>query len=197
VWAAHWQLVDLEPDCVHEVPGQGAWLKIPLGTLDTERMVPLDDETVNLVDRIVPTARWVGPSPAPGRPAEFMLTHHGRRLAPETLRAELSRAATDARLDHGTPHQLRHTHTTALNRACAWRPSPPCWAAHAHDHPLRPHRQPDVGRFSPVVHVGGTASIAAAFETVATAVPTGYATVQDASGEPSYSRPPVSPSDTG
>src|SRR5208283_3172694 len=47
------ELVDLELDCVHEVPGQGAWLKVPLGKLKTERMVPLDDETVALIDRIV------------------------------------------------------------------------------------------------------------------------------------------------
>ena len=46
------ELTDLELDCVHEVPGQGAWLKVPLGKLDTERMVPLDEETVTLIDRI-------------------------------------------------------------------------------------------------------------------------------------------------
>ena len=34
------ELIDLELDCVHEVPGAGAWLKVPLGKLDTERMVP-------------------------------------------------------------------------------------------------------------------------------------------------------------
>ncbi|MFZ0832155.1 MAG: hypothetical protein WAM92_03555 [Mycobacterium sp.] len=29
------ELVDLELDCVHEIPGQGAWLKVPLGKLNT------------------------------------------------------------------------------------------------------------------------------------------------------------------
>jgi integrase len=33
------ELLDLELDCVHEIPGQGAWLKVPLGKLATERMV--------------------------------------------------------------------------------------------------------------------------------------------------------------
>lgn len=33
------ELIDLELDCVHEIPGQGAWLKVPLGKLKTERMV--------------------------------------------------------------------------------------------------------------------------------------------------------------
>src|SRR5271165_5652020 len=55
------ELTDLELDCVHEVPGSGAWLKIPLGKLLTERMVPIDEETVELIDRIV-THR------SPGRP---------------------------------------------------------------------------------------------------------------------------------
>jgi hypothetical protein len=32
------ELLDLELDCVHEIPGQGAWLKVPLGKLQTERM---------------------------------------------------------------------------------------------------------------------------------------------------------------
>ncbi|MFD2357284.1 hypothetical protein ACFSTC_60425 [Nonomuraea ferruginea] len=34
------ELLDLELDCVHEVPGHGSWLKIGLGKLETERMVP-------------------------------------------------------------------------------------------------------------------------------------------------------------
>jgi hypothetical protein len=37
---------------VHEVPGTGAWIKVPLGKLDTERMVPVDDQALDLLDRI-------------------------------------------------------------------------------------------------------------------------------------------------
>ena len=50
-----------ELDCVHEVPKLGAWLKVPLGKLDTERMVPLDDDARYLIDRLA--ARR-----SPGRP---------------------------------------------------------------------------------------------------------------------------------
>lgn len=110
------ELVDLELDCVHEVPGQGAWLKVPLGKLDTERMVPLDDDTVALVDRIVAHRSPGRPLPHPrsGRMVEFLLTHHGRRLSPYGLRDELQRAAATAGIEHVTPHQLRHTYATAL-----------------------------------------------------------------------------------
>lgn len=112
------ELLDLELDCVHEIDGHGSWLKVPLGKLDTERMVPLDDETVALIDRIV--ARTPGrplPHPRTGRPAEFLFTHHGRRLSQSALRAELSRAAAVAGIGKVTPHALRHTYATALINA--------------------------------------------------------------------------------
>jgi integrase len=113
------ELVDLELDCVHEVPGQGAWLKVPLGKLDTERMVPLDDETVVIVDRIAAERSPGRPirHPRSGRPVDFLLTHHGKRLSMKALRAELSRCAAEAGIDHATPHQLRHTYATALVNA--------------------------------------------------------------------------------
>jgi site-specific recombinase XerD len=113
------ELLDLELDCVHEVPGQGAWLKVPLGKLDSERMIPLDDETVALVD-VITSLRSAGrplPHPRYHRPAQFLFTHHGRRLCQRALREELDRAAESAGLDHVTPHQLRHTYATALVNA--------------------------------------------------------------------------------
>lgn len=113
------ELVDLELDCVHEIPGNGAWLKVPLGKLDTERMVPLDEETVALIDRIVATRSAGQPLPHPrtGRPCQFLFTHHGKRLSQSAVRAELSRAAQAAGTGHATPHQLRHTYATALVNA--------------------------------------------------------------------------------
>lgn len=113
------ELLDLELDAVHEIPEQGSWLKVPLGKLDTERMVPLDEETVALVDRIVATRSAGRPMPHPrdGRPAQFLFTHHGKRLSQSAVRHELQRAALSAGLDHTTPHQLRHTYATALVNA--------------------------------------------------------------------------------
>ncbi len=88
------ELVDLELDCVHEITGQGAWLKVPLGKLDTERMVPLDEETVALIDQIAATRSPGRPLPHPrtGRPTEFLLTHHGQRVSVNLLRDVLTRA---------------------------------------------------------------------------------------------------------
>ena len=44
-------------------------------------------------------------------------THHGRRLSQNALRGELDRAARAAGLGHVVPHQLRHTHATAMANA--------------------------------------------------------------------------------
>ena len=113
------ELLDLELDCVHEIPGQGSWLKIPLGKLDTERMVPLHDQVLTVIDRITTTRSPERPMrhPRTGAPADFLFTHHGKRLSQNAVRAELNRAATAAGLGHVTTHQLRHTYATALINA--------------------------------------------------------------------------------
>jgi integrase len=110
------ELLSLELDCVHEIPGLGAWLKVPLGKFDTERMIPLDDETVAVIDRLV-AAR--GPQrplrhPRTGRMVEFLMVHYGRRISEDRMRAVLRQAAAEAGLDSAKPHQLRHTYATAL-----------------------------------------------------------------------------------
>lgn len=113
------ELLDLELDCVHEIPEAGTWLKIPLGKMKTERMVPLDPDTLALVDRIIAERSPGQPlaHPRTGKPAQFLFTHHGRRLGESAVRLELNRAAQAAGLGKITPHQLRHTYATALINA--------------------------------------------------------------------------------
>ena len=108
------ELRDLELDCVHQIDGHGAWLKVPLGKLGTERMIPLD-ETITVIDRI--TARRTPgrplPHPRTGAPTDFLLVHQGRRTSAQALRDELARVCATAGLDKVTPHALRHTFATA------------------------------------------------------------------------------------
>jgi len=113
------ELRDLELDCVHQIDDHGAWLKVPLGKLGTERMVPLDEETVTVIDRIV-ARRTPGrplPHPRTGRPVAFLLVHQGRRVSAQSLRQELARACDTADLPKITPHALRHTFATGLVNA--------------------------------------------------------------------------------
>ena len=85
------ELRDLELDCVHQIDGHSDWLKVPLGKLATERMVPLDDETVTILDRIA--ARRTPGRPPPSHTqlrnalAPIAITHRGRRQARRRLRA--------------------------------------------------------------------------------------------------------------
>ena len=101
------ELLDLELDCVHEIPGQGAWLKVPLGKLQTERMVPLDDDTVALVDEIVALR-------SPGLPLPRRVPAHPPRQTPDAPHHQ-ARAATRRHRGRDRPRhpapaspQLRH-----------------------------------------------------------------------------------------
>jgi integrase len=113
------ELRDLELDCVHQIDGHGAWLKVPLGKLATERMVPLDHETLIVLDRIA-ARRTPGralPHPRTARPTEFLLVHQGRRVSAQALREQLARTADTIGLPKINPHALRHTYATALVNA--------------------------------------------------------------------------------
>jgi integrase len=120
------ELLNLELDCVHQVPGQGAWLKVPLGKLRTERMVPIDEETVAMFDAVAQARGAVRPLPHPetGRPTEFLFMRYGRRISVALVRNTLRRAVLTAGLVdaqgqpiHISPHQFRHTYATALINA--------------------------------------------------------------------------------
>jgi integrase len=117
------ELLDLELDCLVDFGRHGPWLRVPLGKLATERMVPLDDDTVATLDT------WIAqrghqraiPHPHEDRLADFLFLEGGRRPTGYRLRQALKRAVVAAGL-HGpdgaplrvTPHQLRHTFGTAL-----------------------------------------------------------------------------------
>ncbi|MCP4600895.1 MAG: site-specific integrase [Proteobacteria bacterium] len=46
------ELISLGPDCIRADPKGNKFLKVPLGKLDNERLVPLDDKTIELVEQL-------------------------------------------------------------------------------------------------------------------------------------------------
>jgi site-specific recombinase XerC len=120
------ELLDLELDAVVDYGPAGTWLRVPLGKLQTERSVPLDETTVAALDAWAATRgqQRAIPHPQTGRPTDFLFTTQGRRLGPWRIRSGLDRAAAAAGLlvDPGhpariTPHRLRHTYATSLANA--------------------------------------------------------------------------------
>jgi len=117
------ELLDLELDCLLDFAGHGTWLRVPVGKLGTERVVPLEPDILTVIDT------WIAargpqraiPHPRDGRPTEFLFLERGIRPTGWRLRQGLIRAvaAADLRgptgdLLHITPHQLRHTFGTSL-----------------------------------------------------------------------------------
>ena len=105
------ELTMLELDCVHEVPGSGAWLKVPLGKLLTERMVPIDEETVEIIDRIAEHRSPGRPlrHPRTGKLADFLLTHQGRRrLRRQHPRRTAPRRRRSRHRRRGSPYAQAH-----------------------------------------------------------------------------------------
>ena len=113
------ELLDLELGCIVDFgDSHGSWLRVPVGKLGTDRMVPLDPEPLRLLDA------WItnrGPQrslahPRDGHLADFVFSEQGRRIGAHRLRVGLQAAiaAADLRdragnLLHVTLHQLRHT----------------------------------------------------------------------------------------
>jgi integrase len=80
------ELIDLELGCLWDLPGHGTWVKVPLGKLDTERVVPLDPATLAAMDTWM-TARGrqrALPHPRGGRPTDFLFTTGGHRMGTAT-----------------------------------------------------------------------------------------------------------------
>ena len=120
------ELLDLELDCTVDFGAHGTWLRVPLGKLGTERMVPLDPEPLALLDA------WIAnrgpqrslPHPRHGRLTDFVFIERGRRIGAHRLRVALHAAVAAAELRdragnpiHVTLHQLRHTFGTSLVNA--------------------------------------------------------------------------------
>lgn len=120
------ELLDLELDCLVDFGAHGTWLRIPVGKLATERMVPLDSDAVGVLDAWMTRRGQLRATPHPrdGHLTDFVFIERGRRPTTWRLARGLDQAAQAAGLRrpdgsplHITPHQLRHTFGTSLINA--------------------------------------------------------------------------------
>ena len=110
------ELLDLELDCLADYHRHGTWLRVPLGKLNTERSVPVDEATLAAFDEWTEHRGRSRPleHPRTHRPVEFMWVINGRRMSNGRLCRNLELAAANAGIGHVHPHQLRHTYATTL-----------------------------------------------------------------------------------
>ncbi len=120
------ELLDLELDHLVDYGPNGTWLRVPLGKLNDERSVPVDDTALEALEEWLShrPGQRARPHPRDGHLADFIFVERGRRLGSTRIQRGLRDAVTIAGLTapDGRPlrvvaHQLRHTWATELANA--------------------------------------------------------------------------------
>jgi site-specific recombinase XerD len=110
------ELAKLPFNCVRTDHAGNTLLKVPLGKLNTERLVPLDQKTAKLISKL----RREGPR----NRALLLATADARKPRYELYRQALSKACRGiAFAEPMTTHRLRHTYATSLLAAGMSLPS--------------------------------------------------------------------------
>ncbi len=115
------ELRDLPLDCLEKLSHEQYVLHVPLGKLHTERIIPVDSETVEIVERIIKLRGNFLPLPNPktGKPTLFLIVRRNcwKRYSYAGLRHALSAAVRNCNINkHISLHMLRHTYATELLR---------------------------------------------------------------------------------
>jgi integrase len=101
------ELRHLDRDCVREGHDGDRFLKVPLGKMDNERLVPLDEATFRAILRLQRQARPDGRLLIAGA--------RGRPVSMQTYQSMLLRHAAGLQMSEAlTTHRLRHSFATSL-----------------------------------------------------------------------------------
>jgi len=127
------ELLDLPYDCLHQEDDGSFSVRVPLGKLNNDRLVPLTDEGLEFISGMQQEAisakyKWerktcsscnhrqdikVDVLPDPKR-TYLMTSSNGRRLTYSGMRSAMNRSCEHAGISHYGVHQLRHTLATVL-----------------------------------------------------------------------------------
>ena len=108
------EVVSLEYNCIKQDINNNYGLKVPLGKMNNERMVPLDPETVKLVDSI---RRQCDRYRTPPR-SRLLCGQTGSNLTTLSLNLAFKKITKDLKTDKPlVPHRLRHSFATTLLNA--------------------------------------------------------------------------------
>jgi site-specific recombinase XerD len=111
------EVVSLSFDCLYIDSNKRAFLRVPLGKLHNERLVPLDDKTVKIIRKIQLATKKKAKHSKPS----FLL--RGRRretLSVDMLRLRFGQVVGDLRKkdqDPINPHRFRHSYASELLNA--------------------------------------------------------------------------------
>jgi len=110
------ECIHLPLDCLQQISEQQVALRVPLGKLHSERLVPVDDETQRVVARMVELGALI---PVPEHQSQaFLLPRYWQpetwyRALHNTLRDMARAAGCTGRVN---PHRLRHSFATEMVR---------------------------------------------------------------------------------
>jgi integrase len=110
------ECIDLPLDCLQQISEQQVALRVPLGKLHSERLVPVDEETQQVVARMVELGAL---TPVPEYESQaFLLPRYWQpgtwyRVLHNTLRDMARTAGCTGRVN---PHRLRHSFATEMVR---------------------------------------------------------------------------------
>src|SRR5919106_481423 len=105
------ELCELAADAVTRIGTDGYWLRVPIGKLRNDRMIPLHPEVVDLF------AEWTATNAEHIRRSRRLLADDHDPIDRRTVHRIVARVGVIAGIDDMHPHRLRHTLATqAINR---------------------------------------------------------------------------------
>jgi site-specific recombinase XerD len=105
------ELCELAADAVTRIGTDGYWLRVPVGKLHNDRMIPMHPEVVDMF------AEWTATNHEHIRATRRLLADNHVPIDRRTVHRIVARIGVTAGIDDMHPHRLRHTLATqAINR---------------------------------------------------------------------------------